>query len=169
MSRASVRLEVCRTWQEWKPLRLEGLADTPIGFGELHADAAAQTDEQWAERWDRSTGLRLLAYDGSEPVGMAGGFVTPEGRNVLFAVYVRPAARGQGVLGALVDHVLAWCAPDPLRLDVHEDNHRARAAYLALGFVDTGERTAGGGIDGRDLVAMQRDRLRGSSRGPGEG
>jgi RimJ/RimL family protein N-acetyltransferase len=37
---------------------------------------------------------------------------------------------------------------------VHEENARAHAAYTKLGFVDTGERTVGGGIDGRDLVEM---------------
>jgi GNAT superfamily N-acetyltransferase len=146
------------SWREWKPMRLEALLDTPIGFGELHADAAAATDEQWRVRWARP-GLRVLAYRAQDPVGMAGGFRNEAGEPVLFGVYVRPAARGQGVLAALVDAVAAWAAPDPLVLDVHEDNHRAHAAYLALGFVDTGRRLVGGGIDGRDLLNMRRPGL----------
>ncbi|MGZ6826047.1 MAG: GNAT family N-acetyltransferase [Mycobacteriales bacterium] len=150
-----MRVEVCRDWREWKPLRLEALADTPIGFGELHADAVDLPDEEWEQRWARP-GLRLLAHDGSGPVGMAGGFVREDGTPVLFGVYVRPVARGGEVLAALVDAVAAWCAPAPLVLDVHEDNGRARSAYRKLGFVETGRRTAGGGIDGHDLLEMVR-------------
>jgi GNAT superfamily N-acetyltransferase len=142
-------------WHAWKPLRLEALADTPIGFGELHADAAAQTDDEWEARWARP-GLRLIAYDGAEPLGMAGGFRREDGVPLLFGVYVRPAARGSGVLEALVDRVAAWAAPDPLYLDVHVDNAPARSAYLRLGFVEDGSVTPGGGIDGRDLVGMVR-------------
>ena len=149
-----MHVEVCTDWREWKPLRLEGLADTPIGFGELYADAVVLSDAEWEERWTRP-GLRLIAYEGNHPVGMAGGFVGDDGP-VLFGVYVRPAARGGDVLAALVDRVIAWCAPTPLRLAVHVDNHRAHAAYLKLGFVETGVRTPGGGIDGRDLLEMVR-------------
>ncbi len=151
---ADVRVEAVTDWRVWKPLRLEGLADTPIGFGELYADAVLLSDAEWDQRWARP-GLRLLAYVGDEPVGMAGGFVGDAGPT-LFGVYVRPAARGQGVLDVLVDAVSAWCAPAPLRLDVHVDNAPARAAYLRLGFVETGGRTTGGGIDGRDLLEMLR-------------
>lgn len=142
-------------WVRWRDLRLEALADTPIGFGELHADAAKLTDEEWRTRWTRP-GVRFLAYDGDELVGMAGGFHNDDSQPVLFGVYVRPAVRGRGVLAALVDAVAAWAAPELLVLDVHEDNERAHRAYLKLGFVDTGERTAGGGIDGRDLLGMRR-------------
>ncbi len=99
-------------------------------------------------------GFRIIGYGESGPVGMAGGFVRDSGVPVLFGVYVRPAARGQGVLAALVEHVLAWAAPAPLVLDVHEDNLPAHRAYLKLGFVDTGGRTVAGGIDGRDLLEM---------------
>jgi GNAT superfamily N-acetyltransferase len=159
-----VRVEAVTGWAEWKPLRLEALADTPIGFGELHADAAVLSDDEWETRWTRP-GLRLLAYDGDEPVGMAGGFVHEDGRKIIFGVYVRPAARGQGVLEALVDRVQQWAAPDPLHLDVHVDNGRARSAYLRLGFVEDGRVTPGGGIDGRDLLGMVRPLQAGGGNG----
>jgi GNAT superfamily N-acetyltransferase len=153
-----VRVEVLSDpsdWRRWRDLRLEALADTPIGFGELHADAVRLSDEEWQARWARR-GFRAMAYDGDDPVGMAGGFVSEDGVPILFGVYVRPAARGRGVLAALVDAVSAWAAPEPLTLDVHEDNHRARRAYEKLGFALTGETTPGGGIDGRDLQRMRR-------------
>ncbi len=142
-------------WRYWRDLRLEGLQDTPIGFGELLADALLKSDEDWRAVPHRP-GLQLLAWDGDRPVGMAGGFHREDGTPVLYAVFVTPVWRGRGVLDALVDHVAAWCAPDALHLDVHEDNAHAHAAYLRLGFVETGVRTAGGGIDGRDLVGMVR-------------
>jgi RimJ/RimL family protein N-acetyltransferase len=142
-------------WSRWRELRLEGLKDTPIGFGELYEDAAVLPDEEWRTRWTRP-GVRVMAYDGDKPLGMAGGFRDERDRPILFGVYVRPPARGRGVLAALVDAVAAWAAPDPLTLDVHVDNARARRAYEKLGFALTGERTLGGGIDGRDLERMRR-------------
>ena len=145
----------CTDWQAWRALRLEALADTPIGFGELHADAAARPDEVWAERWVvQSSGPRFMAYDGDEAVGMAGGFVHADGRKVLFGVYVRPEHRGRGVLDLLVERVRAWAAPDPLTLDVHVDNAPARAKYERTGWAYDGRVTPGGGIDGRDLLGM---------------
>ncbi len=151
-----VRVLGTEDWRAWRDLRTEGLADTPIGFGELHADALAKSDQAWQDAmlWP---GLRLMAFSGSardaSPLGLAGGFYR-DGVPVLFGVYVRPAVRGRGVLGALVAVVQAWAAPDALTLDVHEDNHRAHAAYLRLGFADTGQRTPGAAIDGRDLLRM---------------
>lgn len=154
----SVRVEVVTAdgWRVWRDLRLEGLIDTPIGFGRLHAEEVLFTEAQWREGMERP-GRKIMAYDADRAIGMAGGFVRPEdARPTLYAVYVTPPARGAGVLTALVDDISAWCAPVPLRLDVHVDNHRAHAAYLRLGFVETGVRTEGGGIDGRDLLEMVR-------------
>jgi RimJ/RimL family protein N-acetyltransferase len=142
-------------WRAWRDLRLEAIQDTPIGFMESYEDAVRVSEEQWRERLSRS-GLRLLAYDGDRPVGMAGGFRDDAGVPVLFAVYVTPSARGGEVLRALVDRVVAWAAPAPLVLDVHVDNHRARRAYEKLGFAPTGRTTPGGGIDGRGLEQMSR-------------
>jgi RimJ/RimL family protein N-acetyltransferase len=142
-------------WRRWRDLRLEALQDTPIGYGELHADAVLLTDEEWRARGSRP-GIKAIAYDGDDPVGMAGGFVGEDGSPVLFGVYVRPAARGGGVLAALVDAVAAWAAPLELVLEVHEDNHRACRAYEKLGFALTGERREGAGIDGRALLRMTR-------------
>lgn len=150
-----VELLSAADWRAWRDLRLEGLQDTPIGFMETYADALLVADEEWQERLSRP-GARFLAYDGDDPVGMAGGFRNEAGEPVLFGVYVRPSARGRGVLAGLVDAVAAWAAPDPLVLDVHEDNGRAHAAYLKLGFVETGGREEGGGIDGGALIRMRR-------------
>ena len=142
-------------WQAWRALRLEAIQDTPIGFMESYDDAVRVTESGWRERLGRP-GLRLLAYDGDRPVGMAGGFRDDTGAPILFAVYVTPSARGGEVLALLVERVSAWAEPDRLLLDVHVDNHRARRAYEKLGFTLTGQTTPGGGIDGRDLQRMAR-------------
>lgn len=141
-------------WRRWRELRLEALADTPIGFMETHAEALLVSDEEWQERM-RRPGCRVMAYDGRVPLGMAGGFRDPQGRPVLFGVYVRPEARGGAVLSALVDAVEAW-AGEPLMLEVHADNVRARRAYEKLGFALTGEKRPDAGIDGGDLLSMAR-------------
>ena len=143
-------------WRPWRDLRLEALADTPIGFMEWYADALlVSDDEEWQQRMARP-GLRVLVYDGERAVGMGGGFRNEAGEPVLFAVYVTPEKRGTGVLEALVDRVAAWAAPDALLLEVHVDNARARRAYARLGFVETGDTTPGGAIDGGDLLRMTR-------------
>jgi GNAT superfamily N-acetyltransferase len=154
-----VRVEVSTDadWRVWRDLRLEALADTPIGFAELHADAVLRSDEEWEDRINHppSPGMRVIAYDDDRPVGMAGGFVNDEGVPILFGVYVQPASRGGAVLAALVEVVAGWAAPEPLTLSVHVDNVRARRAYEKLGFALTGKTTLGGGIDGGDLLRMR--------------
>ena len=113
MSGASVRVEALtdEQWPLWRDLRFEALADTPIGFGELLENAVLKADADW-QAVPKRPGLKLLAWDGDCPVGMGGGFRREGGTPVLYAVYVQPASRGEGVLEALVDRVAAWCAPE---------------------------------------------------------
>jgi len=134
-------------WPAWRAIRLEALADTPIGFLERLADAERKTDEQWRDRTTLAAsgdehGL-WLAFDGDRPVGVAGGRRYDAGEVALvYGVYVTPAARGTGVLDQLLAEVREWAlrldGVTELRLEVHEDNARARAAYERRGFVPTG-------------------------------
>ncbi len=78
-------------------------------------------------------------------VGHAGGVVAPDDRSltVVFAVYVSPAWRGNGILGELTEAVAAWsrrAGRPSLMLEVVVGNDRAVRAYERLGFVDTGVR-----------------------------
>jgi GNAT superfamily N-acetyltransferase len=61
---------------------------------------------------------------------------------MLVGVYVAPDRRGDGagVTRALLDEVERWALGHgpTLRLEVHEDNPRARRFYEKLGFVLTG-------------------------------
>jgi hypothetical protein len=115
-----VRRATPADWPRLKALRLEALADTPIGFLETLEQAEQLEDGVWQARAARGAeggdSLQVVAWDGGRPVGTCVSFVG-DGRAWPVAVYVSPTA---------------------LVLEVHEDNARARAAYDELGFVETG-------------------------------
>lgn len=146
-------------WKRVRDLRLAALADTPIGFGMLHADALHLPDEYWQDRARRdatapASALFVAQAEGSgDLVGMAGGFTPDEhsyywedGREfvVVFAVYVDPAHRGRdrGVSTLLIDAVIGWAGTAlpgaEIILGVHERNARAHAFYRRYGFVEDG-------------------------------
>jgi ribosomal protein S18 acetylase RimI-like enzyme len=133
-------------WPALRALRLEALADTPIGFLETLARAQAYGDEEWQYRARRGAvggdSVQVLAFAGDHPVGTVVGFVR-DGRGWLAAVYVTPARRGGALLERLVRGLTDWFRErglDEVHLEVHEDNARAQRAYATLGFVPTGER-----------------------------
>ena len=165
--RAEVRVDrvVPDDWPAWKAIRLEALADTPIGFLELLADAERKTDAQWRERTvaaaeGDSHGL-WLARDGDRPVGCVGAVrYLPGEHGLVYGVYVSPSHRGPGTLDALLAAAYAWLrglgGVREVRLEVHEDNARARAAYARRGFVETGERSPYAPDPTRDELLMSR-------------
>lgn len=144
---AEIRRVRPEDWPSTKALRLEALADTPIGFLETLAEARRLDDGAWQQRAARGAeggdSFQVIAWDGDRPVGTCVSFVR-DGRAWLAAVYVAPAARGTGLLAELVERCAEWArrggAPE-LVLQVHEDNARARTAYARLGFADTGRTT----------------------------
>ena len=131
-------------WPASKALRLEALADTPIGFLETLAQAQPLDDATWQARAARGAeggdSFQVVAETGGRLVGTCVSFVR-DGRAWLAAVYLSPEARGRGLLGELVQRCADWAraqgAPE-LVLEVHEDNARARTAYARLGFAETG-------------------------------
>ena len=135
-------------WPDLRLLRLEALADTPIGFLETLAEALERPDEVWQERAARGAeggdSFQVMAWDGDRPVANCVCFLR-DGAAWLAAVYVAPAYRGADLLAALEAHCADWArgrGMSVLRLEVHEDNARARKAYARLGFADTGQRAA---------------------------
>jgi RimJ/RimL family protein N-acetyltransferase len=133
-------------WPALRALRLEALADTPIGFLETLAAAEQLPDEAWQARAERGAvggdSFQVLAWDGQRAVGTTVCFLR-DGVAWLAAVYLSPAARGAGLLGRLVEQCADWARAQgmsTLQLEVHEDNARAWAAYAKLGFADTGQR-----------------------------
>ena len=84
-----------------------------------------------------------MAIDGDRWVGHMGGYIPDAASGpLLVGVYVAPSHRGDaaGVSRLLLDAVEQWALGhgDTLRLEVHEDNPRARRFYEKLGFTLTG-------------------------------
>ena len=149
-------------WRDLRDLRLEALADTPIGFLETLAGAQVLPDEAWQARAARGAeggdSFQVMAWDGDRPVGNCVCFLRA-GAAWLAAVYVSPAYRGDGLLGELADRCAAWARRQGmtvLRLEVHEDNARARNAYERLGFRATGERSPYDLDPSRDELTLER-------------
>jgi ribosomal protein S18 acetylase RimI-like enzyme len=137
-------------WRDLRALRLEALEDTPIGFLETLADARTKPDDDWQARAARGAAdgdalrdsFQVMAWDGARPVANCVCFLR-DGAAWLAAVYVTPDRRGQGVLAELAERCSEWArgrGMSMLRLEVHENNAPAQAAYVRLGFRDTGER-----------------------------
>lgn len=148
----------------------------PLAFLSTYEQESRYTDDFWRDRARTSsvdfgaaaTARQFVAVDGGSgddagsdgaawagtAVGLiertgtrdyASRTITHDGIHVV-GVYLRPAHRGTGLIGLLMDAVLGWASERDLtraRLYVHADNHRAQAAYRKLGFVATGETFTG--------------------------
>ncbi|MGE0715994.1 MAG: N-acetyltransferase family protein [Alphaproteobacteria bacterium] len=126
----------------FRALRMEALELHPDAFGASPADEAAIGDDVVAERLAR--GDTFGAFAGGDLVGMAGFFVQAgekrRHRGTLWGMYVRPAWRGRGIAGRLVDRVLAHAAGrvELVQLSVTAGNGGARRLYESRGFVAYG-------------------------------
>jgi len=147
-----VRPMVEADWQEYRALRIEMLRDTPSAYGETLDSALALDEAAWRERSTarrRATGdltdtsIRLVAITTEGKwIGSMGAYIDRLEGLTLVGVYVTPRYRGDvaGVTSALLDAVEEWAREraDRIRLDVHESNSRAMAAYAKRGYVETG-------------------------------
>lgn len=161
---AIVRRVQSHEWRQVRDLRLEALRDpaAPVAFLDTFANAAKLPDDFWHERTTgAATGdavSQLVAIVGEEWVGSVSvirrtvGDTDPHGRRVtvsrgdVVGVYLRPAQRGEGLIGALLDAAASWArslGDGALALEVHVDNERAQAAYRRSGFTPTGLRFTG--------------------------
>lgn len=136
-------------WEELRDLRLRALADAPDSFGATYEAESADPDDEWRD-WaatgaDGGTCFVAIALDGERWIGMAMGaphFDHP-GDAGLFAMWVDPADRGQGIGRWLANDVVSWADASGfpvIHLRVTTTNEAARRLYEACGFVDTGER-----------------------------
>jgi ribosomal protein S18 acetylase RimI-like enzyme len=140
-----VRPMVESDWRDYRTLRIEMIEDTPSAFGETLEMVSARTEPEWRERAANlsrdSIRLAAISHDGAW-IGSMGAFIDPIDGMTLVGVYVAPRFRGEapGVTSALLEAVEVWAAEraDRIRLDVHESNLRARAAYQKRGYVETG-------------------------------
>jgi RimJ/RimL family protein N-acetyltransferase len=127
----------------YRDLRLEGLREHPEAFGSDYATSLAQSREWWLDRVapKGDGGTIQVADDGRALVGTAGLLRgnSPKQRHgaVLVGVYVRPAWRGTGLAGALIESCLAWGREQGVRkvtLGVAAVNTPAIRRYTACGF-----------------------------------
>lgn len=137
-------------WQALRDMRREMLADAPDWFWTTLADVEPWGEQEWRAALSGGRAY-LLAERGAEPVGLLGidwvGYtedlrLDADTVNIV-SVYVRPAHRGSGVLGALLaaaDEEVRAAGRCRQLLETPEDNLRARRAYERLGFRETGHR-----------------------------
>ncbi|WP_127792163.1 GNAT family N-acetyltransferase [Agromyces sp. LHK192] len=148
MSRSTLLIRTTREedWQAVRALRLEMLRDTPLAYAETLEHALQVEEPAWrlrARRGETAGQTSVVAIEGARWVGHMGGYLPDAATGpVLVAVYVAPDRRGDqaGVARALLDEVERWARQfgSTLRLEVHEENPRARRFYEKLGFTLTG-------------------------------
>lgn len=139
-------------WPVLKQVRLRALADAPDAFSTTLAQAQAYTDADWQERANRFTlpppAAARIAYLDGTPCGMMTCYpASPQPTLAapiaeLTAVWVDPAARGQGAAEALTTSLIDWAHAQGIRTLqawVMEDNPRALAFYKKMGFGETGQ------------------------------
>jgi ribosomal protein S18 acetylase RimI-like enzyme len=154
-----VRRVRAEDWPQVRAARLEALRDpvAHLAYLETHETALARPDAHWQARAagaaDGEEVAQFVAIAGEQWVATVTGLrERPGGDDVageaierdqvhVVGVWVHPDHRGAGLLGRLVDRVEAWAREhdvDRMRLLVHADNGRARAAYAKIGFTETG-------------------------------
>ncbi|MEV6332439.1 GNAT family N-acetyltransferase [Streptomyces sp. NPDC051909] len=184
----SIRPVRADEWEKVRELRLTALQDpvAHLAFVETYESAVAQPDSFWqgrtangseagegrvrqfvAEapdgRWIGSTTVLVERPSDTEPLF---GEPAKVDQTQLVGVYVRPEARGGGVIDALFRTAVewSWTLPEPaierVRLYVHEDNARAGAFYRRFGFVPTGERIPAPGVAPGDDLEYELPRSR---------
>ncbi len=125
-----------------RELRLQALTDEPYAFGSTLERELARTNEDW-RRW-LSSGVTFILEDVHDARGMVAGIHDSSAVGVahLMAMWVHPAIRGAGGGDALVEAVVDWARAEGasvVRLQVVEDNPRARRFYERNGFRLTGQ------------------------------
>ena len=128
-------------WPTWRDLRLRALQDSPAAFGSTYARERNYTPDEWREHLKEPDEVAVVAETAAGPAGLAGGYPDLPGLLHVVAMWVDPAARGQGIAHLLLDAIDGWARERGLRLhlDVATGNAVARRSYERYGFVATGE------------------------------
>lgn len=135
-------------WEALREIRLAALADSPHAFGSTLAEERDADEARW-RGWITGEGwagvVATFIADGPGPfLGMATGY-RPDDRPTtgwLFAMWVRPERRGEGLGRQLVAAVEEWAAAldiDQLLLHVTDGNDGAVRFYASCGFVGTSD------------------------------
>jgi GNAT superfamily N-acetyltransferase len=158
-------------WEALREIRLAALTDSPDAFGSMLAEERDADEARWrgwitGEGWAGDVATFIAEAPGPL-LGMATGY-RPDDRPTtgwLFAMWVRPERRGEGIGRQLVTAVEEWAASldiDELLLHVTDGNDGAVRFYASCGFVATS--AAPEPLrEGSDLVARTMRRLVGSA------
>ncbi len=136
----------------FRDIRLAGLAADPRAFSAALADEAQHDLDWFASRLADST--VFAADDGGRLLGVAGLAIPPGAykrhKGLLWGVFVRAEARGQGLGARLVAAVIdaARGEVEELVLGVCTYNDAAIATYRRAGFIETGFEARALCIDG---------------------
>ena len=128
-----------------RALRIGALTESPDAFGSTLDRELARTDADW-QRWFAPGSVAFIATGAGADVGLVAGAHDSADPAVvqLMAMWVDPERRGSGAADALVAALLAWAAAEgarEVRLQVVENNQRARSFYQRQGFRPTGRGT----------------------------
>jgi RimJ/RimL family protein N-acetyltransferase len=129
----------------FRALRREALADSPGAFAESVADHDATPPKVWALRFAALSGDNFIlgAFNDSGALIGTVGFGRNTGEKtrhkaVIWGVYVKPEARGNGIAKALMREAIRLAKTieglEQIKLGVRTGQGAARALYLSLGF-----------------------------------
>jgi ribosomal protein S18 acetylase RimI-like enzyme len=137
-------------------LRLESLRESPGAFGSTHATEVTKEPESRAQ-WV-TDGVAMVAVDGRDWLGLARGVLADRAVEI-YAMWVSPERRREGIARALLRAVVDWGAKrgaTTARLMVVDDNEPATELYRSEGFVLTGEREPLRSDETHDVVALTK-------------
>ncbi|WP_162786657.1 GNAT family N-acetyltransferase, partial [Janibacter anophelis] len=164
MSEITVRALTEDEWETYRSLRLEALQESPDAFVADHDTEAAEPEEFWRARMERSD--RIVAEADGEGVGVvsigAAEGNRPETAGQLFGLWVRPDWRGRSVAASLVREsarIAEGKGLTQLFYWVGSDNGRAVAFASSFGFRPTDDRrpmrvTNGNGDDEQEIALV---------------
>ena len=156
-------------WRKTKQLRLEALQSSPESFASSYEDALEFADDVWEGRakaaFERDHAIALYAEVDGVLVGMAGAGWSDRRKThhvaEVYAVYVSPTYRGEGIGAALMRRLLEELKALPqiekVKLGVTDSNEAAVSLYLRLGFEIVGRAEREIQVDGKyyDLHYME--------------
>jgi ribosomal protein S18 acetylase RimI-like enzyme len=148
---AKVRVRRAETadWASYRDIRLKALESEPWAFGSTLLREREYSETRWRERVardsaDSPTATWAAVDEGDRFVGIVVA-ARVEGTFHIFAMWVAPERRGQGIAGDLLDAALAWIermAPgSPVVLEVNPRAVAAVRLYMSRGFRATGKFT----------------------------
>ena len=137
-------------------IRLEALLESPEAFGSTYqseVDADPSSRLPWVTK-----GVAVIAEDATGWCGLATGAM--DGTVVyVYAMWVHPDRRGEGIGQALLDGVLAWGRDrggTVGRLGVVDDNVAAASLYRRDGFSPSGERETLQSDESHEVVYLMK-------------